>query len=305
MKFIIFGGSGFIGSSVLDLLLKEGYKVRVFDRLPLKNKRNYINFENIEEINGDFSNIKDVSRALEGMDVVIHLISTTLPANSNSQILFDIESNLIPTIKLLNLMALKKSSLIFVSSGGTVYGNPIYLPINESHTTNPLVSYGVTKLSIESYMLLYKKLYGMDIKILRVSNPFGAGQNKLYGHGVIATFLSHMINNKTIEIWGDGSIQRDYLYITDLSRAIYKAIQYKGRRTVFNIGSGIGVSINELITIIEATTGLTASIDYKPSRTSDVKINILDCSLAKKELLWEPLVGLDEGILKIFNESKK
>lgn len=92
---------------------------------------------------------------------------------------------------------------------------------------------------------------------------------------------------------------------TDLSRAIYKAIQYKGRRTVFNIGSGIGVSINELITIIEATTGLTASIDYKPSRTSDVKINILDCSLAKKELLWEPLVGLDEGILKIFNESKK
>ena len=299
MKVAIFGGGGFIGSAIADRLLKDGHELRIFERSRVEPYRQFDDDEKVEWLTGDLMSIFDVNRVIDGVDVVMHLVSTTLPKSSNDDPVYDVQSNLVATLQLLDAMVAKKvSKIVFISSGGTVYGDPEYLPIDEKHPTEPRVSYGITKLAIEKYLLMYQKLHGIKANILRVTNPYGERQRVETAQGAIGVFLNKALLDQPIEIWGDGSVTRDYIYIGDVAEAFSCAMNYNGSTSVFNISSGIGTSLNELIAILEDTLGREINRSYLPGRSFDVPVSVLSNSLAYQELGWQPKLNINEGIAK-------
>jgi UDP-glucose 4-epimerase len=297
MRCLILGGSGFIGSSICDRFLQRGHQLRVFERPRVEPYRNFSSSESVEWLTGDFSNAHDVRSALKGMDAVVHLIGTTLPKTSNDDPIYDVQSNLVATLQLLDAMQTEKvCKILFISSGGTVYGNPQSLPISENHPTNPLTSYGITKLAIEKYLLLYQNLRGLRPIVLRVANPYGERQRIETAQGVVAAFLNRVMEGAPVEIWGSGDVTRDYLHVSDVAEAFALALEYDGPESVFNIGSGNGVSLNDLVTTLGDLLGKEIEVHYKPGRTFDVPINVLDISLARQALGWNPVISLSEGL---------
>jgi len=294
---LILGGAGFMGSHLIETLLRNGHKVSVFDKgnvnkINIAHCLNQINF-----IEGDFSNQQDIHQAIQGIDIVFHLISTTLPAPSNENPAYDVKTNVIGTLNLLEAATdngVKK--IIFPSSGGTVYGIPERLPIDENHATNPICSYGITKLTIEKYLNLYHKLKGLNYSVLRIGNPFGERQRIDSIQGVINVFLGKVYRGDQIVIWGDGSVARDYLYIQDLIKAFVKVMDPDLRPMTLNIAGGHSYTLLEIILIMEQVTGKKIDIRFTPNRNLDVPVNCLDIGLAEKMIDWKPEISLDEGI---------
>jgi UDP-glucose 4-epimerase len=303
---LILGGGGFMGSHLAGELLAAGYAVRVFDRAN-RDRRNLASIaEKIEIIEGDFSNKADLQAIVPGMDFVFHLVGTTLPASSNSNPVYDIESNVISSVKLFDLCQREKvKKVIFASSGGTVYGIPERLPIDELHPTLPLCSYGISKLAIEKYLHLFYHLHGMDYAILRISNPYGERQRLDASQGVIAVFLGCLALHLPIHIWGDGSVTRDFLYVGDVARAMRLAMEYSGEGKIFNVSSCRGVSVSDLLGILLRVTGSHPEILREPERSFDVPKNILDNTAIQKTLNWTPQVSLEEGIRCTWEWVKK
>jgi len=295
---LVLGGRGFIGSHLVDALLNRGYVVRCFDRphvAPLGES--HLANPRFELYVGDFVSEADVANAVEGCDRCFHLVSTTLPKTSNADPLFDVESNVMGTIKLLNhATSTGVKKIVFLSSGGTVYGPPIKLPIEEDHPTNPICSYGITKLAIEKYLGLYHQLHGLDYTVLRLSNPFGERQRTEASQGAVAVFLGKVLRGETIELWGDGSVVRDYFHVSDAITAMLAVTEYRGSKKTFNIGSGRGASLNEVLAIIEQVTGRKALRHHMPARAFDVPASILSVDRAKRELGWIPQVSMRDGI---------
>lgn len=297
---LILGGKGFIGSHLVEALLSHGLPVRVFDRagaenLIVPNLRSQVEF-----IEGDFADSACLAAALEGCDICFHLISTTLPKTSNDAPGYDLQSNVLSTINMLEQArktGLKK--IIFLSSGGTVYGVPRYLPIDELHPTDPLCAYGISKLAIEKYLELYRSLHGIDYAVLRVSNPYGERQRLNAAQGAVAVFLGKALNGEKITIWGDGSVARDYIYIGDVINGLIAAMDYSGEEKIFNIGSGTSRTLLELINAIELVVGRKSEIEFKLSRILDVPVNVLDIKRANVELRWAPKVDLLDGLPKM------
>lgn len=299
MKCVIFGGGGFIGSAIADRLLQDGHELRVFERPRVLPYRQFSASEKVEWVTGDLLSIHDVTDAVTGMDAVLHLVSFTLPKSSNDDILYDVQTNLVATIQLLNVMlAQNVKRLLFISSGGTVYGVPRHIPIDEDHPTDPLVSYGITKLAIEKYLLMYQRLYAIRSIILRVSNPYGPRQRVETAQGAATIFLYRALHDVPIEIWGDGSVVRDYIYISDVADAFAAALTYQGQKSVFNISSGVGTSLNDLISEIERLLGRPVNRQYISARPFDVPVSILSNKLAGMELEWQPKIDLREGFFK-------
>ena len=293
MKYLVLGGNGFIGSHLAKALSKGGHFVRVFGRSSVSSE---IRSEKIEYIVGDFTDQFAIAEALTGIDVVYHLISTTVPSTSNLNMMNDVETNLIATLRLLNIMVdVGVRKIVFFSSGGTVYGNPDVNPIPETHPLNPICSYGIVKVAIEKYLFLFNQLHGLEYNILRVSNPYGANQQHYGVQGVIPTFLLKVLRKEPITIWGDGTIERDYIYIDDLIDVSVKAGK-EMHNDVFNIGSGFLTSINDIINTIEEVTNQKFEINKLPQRNFDVQSISLDCFRAKTQFNWEPTCKLKDGI---------
>ncbi len=300
LRYLVLGGKGFIGSHLVDELMAMGAFVRCFERPHVVSLgKDHEGDSNYELFEGDFVSEADIEAALDGCDTCFHLISTTQPKSSNQDPVFDVESNLLGTIRLLDhavKSGLKK--IIFVSSGGTVYGKPLQTPIPETHPTNPLCSYGINKLSIEKYLGLYHELYGLDYTVLRMSNPFGERQRTDASQGAVAVFLGKAIRGETIEIWGDGSVVRDYVYIHDVILALLAALDCSCEEHVFNIGSGKGVSLNELLDSIENITLYPTRRRYVKSRLFDVPDNVLDIDRAVSLLDWSPQISFEDGLMR-------
>lgn len=303
MKCLVLGANGFIGSHLCEGLLTRGYQVRAFvkksiERVAVAHSASLLP---IEYVYGDFSNKKDIEKSVNGIDIIYHLISTTLPQTSNQNMEYDISSNVLSTLTLLeaaNKNGVKK--VIFFSSGGTVYGKTKEVLINENHPAEPICSYGIQKLMIEKYLHLFNHLYGLDFNILRIANPYGIGQSYTRQQGVIPVFMHRIIEGHPIEVWGDGSIVRDYIHVTDVVQAAIKASEYYGESKLFNIGSGKGYSISEIIRRIEGITGKKIIAQYKPSRQVDVPTNVLDIALAEKVLSWNPKISLSNGLTELY-----
>lgn len=297
MKCLVLGGGGFIGSHVVDGLLAAGHTVRVFERPRVPQFRTFTPPEAVEWFEGDFQSASMVEEAVRGCEAVIHLVSTTLPKNSNDDPAFDVESNVVGTLRMLHAASeAKVRKVVFISSGGTVYGMPQAVPIPESHPTEPRVSYGIAKLAIEKYLALFQSTHGLEHVVLRVANPYGERQRGDAAQGAVAVFLDRALRREPIEIWGDGTVVRDYLHISDVARAFLRAIDYSGEPRVFNIGSGTGCSLNELLAAIERLLGRTIERRYLPGRGFDVARNVLDISRARVVLGWAPRVSLDAGL---------
>lgn len=297
MKCLILGGGGFLGSHLCEALLAQGYAVRIFDRPNLLRFKPFHYTDALEWVEGDFVNREHVAQAVSGCDVIFHLISTTLPRSSNENPAYDVETNVIGTLHLLESAQKSKiKKIIFVSSGGTVYGIPHEIPIRELHPTEPICSYGIVKLAIEKYLNLFHLLHGMEYCVLRLANPFGERQRVAAAQGAVAVFLHKALRNEVIEIWGDGSVVRDYFYVNDAVSAMTKALIYQGSSGVFNIGSGVGQSLNEILTSIETLLGSSVKRIYLPARTFDVPVSVLDISKAAELLNWSPQTSFAEGL---------
>lgn len=296
MKILIFGGSGFLGSHLAEHLLHKNYKVGIYANDSLEDSLNLKNIkDDIQYIKSSFACDINFDSIVQSYDCVYHLISSTTPSQ-NSPIL-DITENIMPTLRLLDACVRQKiKRIVFFSSGGTVYGIPTHIPIPENSDTNPISSYGIQKLMIEKYLYYYKYTYGLNISILRIANPYGKRQRPFSSQGLIANILGHYLTNQDIEIWGDGKVVRDYIYIDDVINAAERVLNYHGNETIFNISSGNGSSINDIISIIESIIGKNLRVQYKSGRKQDVPINVLDISKAINELKWQPKVSLKLGI---------
>lgn len=302
MKCVIFGGGGFIGSTVADRLIADGHSIRIFERPRVQPYRTFKESESVEWMTGDMQSVHDLHGAIAGTDAVIHLVSTTLPKISNDDPIYDVTTNVLATLQMLNVMretGVKR--ILFISSGGTVYGAPKFVPITESHPTDPEVSYGITKLTIEKYLYLYDRLYGLRPTILRVANPYGERQRVETAQGAVAAFIRRALAGEAIEIWGDGSVVRDYLHVSDVANAFAEALPYTGDKIVFNVSSGVGTSLLELCSSIERVLGKSLNVNFLPGRKFDVPVSVLDNSLAKSEFGWKPQINLDEGLRRTIN----
>jgi UDP-glucose 4-epimerase len=288
---LVLGGSGFIGTNLCLALRSQTKYLRSFSKSPSS-------ITGIDSMQGDFLNAKDIRKAVADIDVVFHLISTTTPSSSNANPLLDAQQNTLQTLELMDqCRAAGVKRVVFVSSGGTVYGDA-HTPTAETHPQQPICAYGISKLAAEKYIHLYEHLHGITGIVLRVSNPYGPYQHTRKQQGVIGTFIAKSLAGESIEIWGDGSVVRDYIYIDDVIEALIKAATYAGTSRVFNIGSGIGTSLKDIVNTLASFENHEITATYMPSRSLDVSRSVLDCSLAEKELSWKPHHELNEGISK-------
>lgn len=302
MKAVITGASGFIGSHLVDSLLYEGYHVVALGRsFPGLISKEALNNSRLDIVAVDIEAKSDINNVIKGADFVFHLASGSLPQTSNLNPHADIRVNLLGSLNLLDSCVSNQiKKFIFLSSGGTVYGIPKLVPINEDHPTDPLCSYGITKLAIEKYVALYRELYDLNAVILRVANPYGGRQRLDSNQGVVPIFLSRVLRSESLNIWGDGSIVRDFLYIEDLINAIITSSKYDGPEHIFNIGSGSGLSLCELIDIIRQVVQKDVDVTYLPARDFDVTTNVLSINKARECLGWSPKVSVVDGVTRFY-----
>lgn len=294
-KIVLLGGAGFIGSHLFARLSKNpAYDVKIFSRTPPIRQAQEFDRSFIQ---GNFRDIPTLLRAIHDADVLVHLISSTVPSNSVLDPLGDIENNLLGTVNLLSQIpntSIKK--FIYFSSGGTVYGNPTYLPVDEKHPLTPINPYGISKVACESYVRYYATKFNFKHSIIRPSNPYGPGQPDNGIQGVIASFLSRALKGQELKVWGDGSAVRDYLYIDDLVEFVAKLIEADNSTGIFNVGSGVGANLNEIIRLISEVSQTAPRVVRIGVGASSVDEIYLDITRAKTLLDWEPKVTLREGM---------
>ena len=291
MKVLITGGAGFIGSHIVDKFLENNHEVVVLDNLTTGNLDNVKHNDNIKFIN---KNILDKDLNFEGVDVVIHHAAQINVRTSVENPILDGDINILGLINILEKMkeyGVKK--IIFASSGGAVYGEPEYMPVDEKHKVAPMSPYGLSKYCGEEYIKLYNRLYNIDYTILRYSNVFGERQDPLGEAGVISIFIDKMVKNEKATIFGDGGQTRDFVYVGDVAEANLKALDWKNE--IVNIGTGIETSVNELYSVIANAMGYNGEPIYGAPRDGEVYRISLNINKAKK-LGWKPSVELKEGI---------
>jgi UDP-glucose 4-epimerase len=292
----VFGANGFMGRHLLRKLAEERIPARAFSR------RFELNVDRgapqIEFVEGDFAHPLERTAALDGIDVVVQLISTSSPGLRNDHVISDIQEIVIPHVGFLEQCVRSKvRRYIFISSGGAVYGEQAAPPTTEEAPVAPISSYGVTKATVEQYIKMYGYLNQMDYFILRVSNPFGPGQKLKKGQGLIPFVLDRATRRLPIQIFGDGSSRRDYLYIDDLTEAIYLSVVNKGEfQSVVNVGSGESLSINDVVDEIEVNLNYSIEREHVKPRATDVNTTMLDNTKARHLLGWRPKVSFQEGM---------
>lgn len=296
-KILIIGGNGFIGTNLSKFLASKGNEVYSFDIVEPKIKDG-----NVRYIQGDFFDDNTLSQVIRGMDIIYHALSTINPGNSNEKYMMGYGRDFIQTVKLFSMLQNTDTKLIFLSSGGTVYGNQEVQPINENALAKPINHYGNVKLCIENTLRIFSIQAKSKMIIARISNPYGPGQDYSKGVGFIDAVIKRTLSNETIEIWGDGEVIRDYIYIDDVCKMLWALANYEGDEHIFNVSSCSGTSQNEIIEIVRSLNP-DVKFEYKPGRSVDAKKMILDNSLIKT-IYDEPIVNAEEGIVRYYEYQK-
>lgn len=297
---LVIGGSGFMGKHLCQRLLADGAEVRSVSRrgpparlLPEIGAVQWL----ASPIGGHIA-----LQAAAQSDYIFHLASSSVPATSNEDVVTDLQTNVAGTLRLLEVLR-PEQRLLFLSSGGTVYGEAEKLPIAEDHPTQPICGYGIQKLAIEKYLALFQRLRGLNTVVLRVANVYGHAALSERSFGAIAHFVNKAVRRETLTVWGDGGSVRDYVHLSDVVEAIVAASLYRGEQTTFNIGTSRGVALAEIIAILESELGRRIDVEQLPPRTFDVKANVLDCSRAHRELGWVSSITIEEGIHRILRDA--
>jgi UDP-glucose 4-epimerase len=305
-RHLVVGGCGFIGRHLTRTLAECGQDVTVVDTFPFP-----ADHPSVKMMLRDVARMPDsgFDEIIGDADVVHHYAWTTVPALANVDPMADLHDNLRITLGLLEGLKRRGGGrIVFSSSGGTVYGRLGTVPVPEDHLLEPITAYGVSKVAAEKYMQLYRRLHGIDARVLRISNPYGAGQNPARQQGVVTTFVHRALARQTIEIWGDGEIVRDFIHIADLVPALIAAAGTACGPTdqmpVINVGSGSGYSLNDVLRVIENVLRAPVAVKRKPSRPFDVLVSVLDISKAARDLGWHPQIDLQAGIARVIADLK-
>jgi UDP-glucose 4-epimerase len=290
---IVLGGGGFIGTNLCRRLVSAGYRVRAFGRRCQFPDE----LRGAEWYQGDFTDATALAAALETFDVVFHLVHSTTPQSANLDMAGDVQGNVVASLALFDLCRkLKVRRLVFVSSGGTVYGLPNAIPTPETAPTDPIGAYGVGKLAIEKYLAVYERLHGLDYRILRVTNPYGPFQVPIRNQGLVAAIISKALRGESNEIWGDGSVIRDYIFVDDVVDALAAAVDDRSEGRIFNIGSGKGRSVREVLAAVEVALGTKLDVNWKQGRAADVPASVVAIERARDLMGWVPRTPLDRGL---------
>lgn len=289
---LLLGGGGFLGLTLARHLERHGWIVHIVSRSLAATCGNSVIIHQ-----GDMADKPLIEKILSRCNIVIHLASATTPGSSAGNPLLEIDMNVVPTLKFLTYFRDSEARwMVFISSGGTLYGNSITMPVNEKHTLEPLSYHGAGKMAIEAFLQAFSHETGKHITILRPSNLYGPGQALRQGFGFIRTVLEHLRKDTEMEIWGDGNIVRDFLYIQDMIKNIELIINSDPHTDVYNVGYGKGYSLNDVIQTIEKVCGKTLKVNYLPARQADVQRVILDSSKIRRKLAWAPEISLEEGV---------
>lgn len=299
-RHLILGGDGFIGRHVALQLARQGCDVSLASRRPLALEipaafAANIRWRFLELGSADWDTL------VAEMDVVHHYAWGSLPASANANPGGDLLTNVGATIDMLDALHRRGAGrVIFSSSGGTIYGKLHQIPVPEDHPIAPINAYGAGKAAAEVYLSLYRAMHGLDCRIARIANPYGAGQNFSRGQGAVTTFVHHALNRQPITIWGTGEVVRDYIYITDVAQCLVTlAAAPRDDEFVFNVGSGVGVSLNDIVTELETQLDRKLDVRRSESRPIDVPISVLAIERAKEVLGWSPIVSFSEGIARM------
>jgi UDP-glucose 4-epimerase len=307
MKVLVTGGAGFIGSHVADAFLEAGHEVVIVDNLSSGRESNINPAARFYKVDIRDEALDEII-ASEKPDIIDHHAAQMDVRKSVADALFDADVNVKGTINLLESARRHNvRKIIYISTGGAVYGEPEYLPCDENHPINPICQYGVSKHTVEHYLFVYKHLYGLDYTVLRYPNVYGARQNPHGEAGVVAIFVGKMLANEPVTIFGTGEQERDFVYVTECARANVLAID-KGSGKVYNIASGQGVTINLIFQELKGIIGYGQDVNYGPAKAGETFKIYLDGRRAAQDLVFQPKISLREGLtqtVEYFREFEK
>ena len=293
VRCLVLGAGGFLGGALAAALRAGGAAVHVYGRSLSAGTP-----DDAGRTEATLDDAEALTAALRGQDIVFHLVSSSLPETSNRNPAEHVLDEVLPTLRMLELCrAAQVRKVVFASSGGTVYGIPSVVPTPESAATVPISAYGINKLMVERYLELYRHLHGLDYTVLRIANPYGPGQSPFKKQGVVAAILHRAMSGSAIEVWGSGEVTRDFIHVDDVAGAFLAAALYDGPHRTFNVASGQGRSLNEIVADVKHILQLPSlEVVRKAGRPADVPISILDTGLIRLTTGWEPRVTWSEGL---------
>jgi len=296
MKILVTGGAGFIGSHVVDLFIREDYEVVIVDDLSTGKKENLNPEARFYQLDIRDPGLEEIFR-MERPDYVNHQAAQIDVRRSVSDPIFDAGVNILGTINLLqNCIKYKVKKVIFASSGGAIYGEQEIFPAPEDHPLRPVSPYGITKLVGEYYLRYYKNIYGLDYVSLRYANVYGPRQDPFGEAGVVAIFIQRMLDGGQPVINGDGEQTRDFVYVEDVARANLLALKNNTGEDVFNIGTGVETSVNQIFHILRGILHIDIKELHGPPKKGEQRRSVIDPSRARDMLGWRPHVDLMEGL---------
>ncbi|HZX52246.1 MAG TPA: NAD-dependent epimerase/dehydratase family protein [Pseudomonas sp.] len=291
---LLIGGTGFLGTALARTLAADDREVHVLARGVEPGQRAGIRYHC-----GSQDEALIVAPLLKTCDTVVHLAANSTPGSASASLLSEIEQNLLPTARLLGIMeSTPPARLLFISSGGSLYGNPQHLPVGEQHGTSPISCHAAGKVSQEAFFTTFAHSHNTSLAVLRPSNLYGPGQPLRAGFGIVRTILEKARRGDPIEIRGDGSAVRDYLYIDDAVDACRRLIDTPQATGPYNAGSGSGVSIATLIRLCRETTDRTIPVIHQSAPNTDVRAIVLDSSRLAEETGWKAEMALSAGIAR-------
>ena len=306
-RIILLGAAGFLGTNlVIELAKDRENEITVVDRNETRLKTlKDLEMHNLHLVQSELNADTDYVKLIEGNQLVYHLVSSTVPTTSNQRIAEEFKENVVLSVNLLEACVCRHAEkVIFFSSGGTVYGRESRCPHNEESPMMPISSYGVQKLTIEKLLYLYNYMYDLDYRIIRLANPYGPYQRPDGVLGAVSTFTYKALRGEEIQVYGDGSVVRDFIYVDDAIRGVQKIVNGESPYRIFNLGCGYGTSIRQLLETIEKVLNSHLNVQYMEARTVDVPVSFLDIS--RYEAAYGSLdpLSLEKGIRKTVDFMK-
>lgn len=296
VKILVTGGAGFIGSHVVDAYIEAGHEVVVVDNLVTGNRQNVHPAARFYEVDIRDADALEEVFAREKPDVVNHHAAQVNVRHSVADPIYDAQVNILGSLNV--LLAARRHNVrkvIYISTGGAVYGEPVYLPCDEDHPVNPICEYGATKHAVEHYLYMYRQNYGLDYTVLRYPNVYGPRQDPKGEAGVVAIFARQMLLDEQVVINGSGEQERDFVYVSDCARANLMVLE-RGSGRIYNLGTGQGTSVNRIFAALKELTGYRRDPVHGPPIVGETFRIYLDATRARQELGWEPQVSLEEGL---------
>ena len=302
-KTVVIGANGFIGSHLVDSLAAAGHSVTAFDRFSSQTPT--FAAQGVRVLQGEFLSRADLEGAVDGQAYVFHFLSTTSPATAESDPTLDIRTNVAQTVELLESAATAGiKRFYFASTGGAIYGPQGKAEYSEMDRALPISPYGIGKLSIEHYLHYFKATHGLKSTALRISNPYGTRQKPNKKQGLIPIALRQITLGRPVIRLGNGSMVRDYVYVEDLVRMVTPMVGVDTEFDLYNLGSGIGYSVTDIINSLHRVTGIDFAVEERPAPPTFVDRVVLDTERYRAEFGTADMTELDEGVRLTYEEIR-